>query len=106
MGDPASSVAVVVADDQPLYLDALRGVVNDAPELRLAGEATDAASALTAGLKLRPGVLVLEAAMPGPSPTEIVAALGRAGLSTRLLCLSSVAAGETVRQLLSGGVAG
>lgn len=102
----ADLVTTVAADHHPLFLSALCAAIENAPELELVGSAVDGEDALAKARALRPAVLVLEAVMPGPGPTEIAAALAAQGSPTRVLCLAAIVDGDAIRQSLAGGVAG
>jgi two-component system LytT family response regulator len=67
------SLAVLVADDEPLARQALCELVGEVPWMRLAGEAADG-EALRAGLDaLRPDLAFLDVEMPGLSGIEALA---------------------------------
>lgn len=56
---------LVIADDDPEVLSALRDLIVADDDLELVGEAVDAASAEAACASSRPDVVLLDVAMPG-----------------------------------------
>lgn len=68
---PAAPIRVFLADDHPLVLTGLRGLIAADASCELVGEATDGADALSRAIKLRPDVLVLDLWMPGLSGLDV-----------------------------------
>ncbi len=62
--EPPLTFSVVLADDHPVYLDALSRAVDAAPELSLAGTATDGAEAIDVIQRVRPDVAVPDGEVP------------------------------------------
>jgi CheY-like chemotaxis protein len=67
-GKPMKKVLIV--DDSALVRQRLCALLDEAPGLRIVGEAADAAGALAAVNRLTPDVVVLDIRMPGPSGIE------------------------------------
>jgi two-component system nitrate/nitrite response regulator NarL len=95
--------SVVVADDHPVYLDALSRAVDAAPELSLAGTATNGAEALDVIERVRPDVAVLDVEMPVHDGPAVAARLAALELPTRVLFLSAHRDGATVYDALATG---
>jgi two-component system nitrate/nitrite response regulator NarL len=95
--------SVVVADDHPVYLDALSRAVDAAEELSLAGKASDGGEAVELITRLRPDVAVLDVEMPVHSGPAVAARLAQLDVPTRVLFLSAHRDGATVYDALAAG---
>jgi len=95
---------VVVADDHPLYREAVVRAVRSRPDFELIAEAVDGREALEAIRSGSPDVAVLDVEMPGLRGVEVVEALGR-DAPTRVVLLSAHLDGDTVYQAVQGGAA-
>ncbi len=102
----ASVIRVLVADDHPLYREAVVTTIRAHPQLELVGEAADGHSALDQIERLDPDVALIDVRMPGLEGTQVAQALsGRRG-HTRVLLLSAYHDSEVVYRALAGGAAG
>ena len=63
---------VFIAEDEPLARDVLRDAVYAHPALRLAGEATDGASALAQIERIRPEIVFMDIQMPEMTGLEVL----------------------------------
>jgi two-component system nitrate/nitrite response regulator NarL len=78
-------IRVVMAEDHPIYLEGLSRAIKDQPELELVGTATNGRDALATIRELQPDVAVLDVRMPGLSGTEVLSAIMRDHLPTRVV---------------------
>ena len=99
----APAYSVVVADDHPVYLDALSRAVEASPELVLAGTAADGAQAIEVIQRVRPDVAVLDIEMPIHNGPAVAAQLVALEVPTRILFLSAHRDGATVYDALATG---
>ena len=102
-GEPPLTFSVVLADDHPVYLDALSRAVDAAPELSLAGTATNGAEAIEVIQRVRPDVAVLDVEMPMYDGPAVAARLVALEVPTRVLFLSAHRDGATVYDALATG---
>jgi two-component system, NarL family, nitrate/nitrite response regulator NarL len=96
---------VLVADDHPLYREAVVRAVRARPDFELVGEAADGRSALEAIRAGRPDVAVLDVEMPGLRGLDVIDALRRDALPTRVVLLSAHLDSAMVYEAVAGGVA-
>lgn len=95
--------SVVVVDDHPVYLTALSHAVDAAPDLTLAGTASDGLEAIELIERVRPDVAVLDVELPGRNGPAVAAALVQRQVPTRVLFLSAHRDGATVYDALATG---
>ena len=99
-------VRVVVVDDHPFYRDGLtRGLVNSG-RVEVVGEAENGRDALELINELRPDVAVVDYQMPDLTGLQVLSAIVRDGLPTRVLMLSAVVEGSIVYASVEAGAAG
>ncbi|MBB2893199.1 response regulator transcription factor [Flexivirga oryzae] len=99
-------VTVVVADDHPFFRDGVARGLNNSGRIRVVGEAGDGREALDLIRGEHPQVAVVDHQMPQLSGLEVVRAVVRDQLPTRVLLLSAFADGAVVFQALQEGAAG
>jgi two-component system, NarL family, nitrate/nitrite response regulator NarL len=102
----AGRISVVVADDHPLYRDGVVESMKDRPELEVAGEATDGRAALDAIRSLAPDVAVIDVRMPGLEGMEVLNAVRREELDTKVIFLSAFLDGEVGYKAVAAGASG
>mgnify|MGYP001210819919 FL=1 len=100
------TVRIVLADDQLLIRAGIRALVETLPGYRIEAECADGHEAIEAIRRLRPDVVLLDIAMPGPSGIEVARTIRRSDPDTRILVLSSIDRPEIVEQALDAGVNG
>jgi two-component system nitrate/nitrite response regulator NarL len=103
---PPRRVSVLVADDHPLFREGIRRAVKERPELELVGSAGDGRDALEQIRALEPRVAVLDVKLPGLDGFQILNAVSRDGIQTRVLFLSASGDSEVVYRAVQGGAAG
>ena len=99
-------IRVLLADDHPALRMGLRVLLDQAPDVKVVGEAEDGEEALALIEALVPDVAVLDCQLPVMAGPEVAAELGRRGLATRVLALSAYDSGEYVRGMLESGAVG
>jgi two-component system nitrate/nitrite response regulator NarL len=99
-------VRVLAADSHPLYRDALARAIKERPELELVGQAGDGRAALAAIGSEQPDVAVIDRALGGLNGDQILNAVGRDGLPTRVVMLAAEPEPELVYAAIANGVAG
>src|SRR6476661_4768430 len=99
----AAPISVVVADDHPLWRDAVARDLAEAG-LTVLATADDGPAAVNRTKATRPDVLVLDLNLPGMRGHEVCAALG--SLATRVLVLSASGEQQDVLEAVKAGATG
>ncbi|HMJ95501.1 MAG TPA: response regulator transcription factor [Thermoleophilaceae bacterium] len=96
----------MAADGQPLYRDAVVRAIRERPELELVGQAGDGREALAAIGAEEPDVAVLDRTLTGLSGEQVLNAVARDGLRTRVVLIAARAEPGEVYAALAEGAAG
>ena len=96
---------VVVADDHPLFREAVIRAVRERPEFEFVGEAADGRQALALIRDLAPDVALLDVKMPELDGLRVLAAVQRDELPTRVVLLSAFLDGAMAFEAVAGGAA-
>ena len=102
--DDTGRIRVLVADDHPLYREAVVRAVRARPEFELIGQAEDGREALGAIRQDAPDVAVLDVEMPSMGGVDVVRAVNRDALGTRIVLLSAHLESDTVYAAVQAGV--
>src|SRR5262245_13484792 len=103
---PPPRVRVVVADDHPLFREGIERAVRERPELELVAAAAEGREALATIRDLEPHVAVLDLRLPGLDGLQILNAVVRDGMPSRVLFLSASSDPELVYRAVQMGAAG
>lgn len=99
-------VRVLAADSHPLYRDAMSRAIKERPELELVGQAANGRAALEAIGVDKPDVALVERKLPGLTGEQILKAVSRDGLGTRVLLIASEPDPGAVYSAIANGAAG
>src|SRR3954453_19584247 len=97
---------VLIADDHPLFLFAIAHSVKLRQELELVGQARNGREAIATALETQPDLAVLDVEMPDLGGLEVLRALSREGLTTRVLFVSGNLDADVSYELIEAGAAG
>ena len=93
---PKNSISIVVADDHPVVLHGVAGVLRIQADMTILAACTDGASAVSAIRQFAPDVAVLDIAMPSVSGLDVLSSVTASGLDTKVIFLTALAI-ETTR---------
>ncbi|MHB1415378.1 MAG: response regulator, partial [Chloroflexota bacterium] len=100
------SVAVLIADSQPITREGLRSVLSDTTETRVVGEAAEGGEVLRLVDELRPRVLLLDMGLPGYTPTELIRQMKAKYPETAIIALNNREDDDLAIATLLAGSAG
>jgi DNA-binding NarL/FixJ family response regulator len=104
---PAATIDVVVADDQRLVRAGFRVILEDEPDMRVVGEASDGRLAVDVVRRTRPDVVLMDIRMPELSGLEAAERiLADPELETAVVMLTTFDSEEYVYRALRIGAAG
>src|SRR5688500_3270602 len=99
-------VRIIIADDHPLVLEGLHGLLAGEPDMDVIATAADGERALDAVRRFTPDVLILDLEMPYMGGLQCLAELRRQELPVRVLVLSAFGDAHTLRTAIENGADG
>ncbi len=99
-------ITVVVADDHPVYRAGVVRALKESGTVQVVAEAADGRAALAAIRQHEPAVALLDYRMPGLDGLDVVHAVTRDGLLTRIILLSAFDDAALVYKGLAAGASG
>ena len=87
-GSDDPGVRIYLCDDVPELRQLLRLVLEEDPDLRVVGEAGDAATGIEGIAELQPDAVVLDLSMPGMDGLEALPLIRRAAPTTKVVVFS------------------
>jgi DNA-binding NarL/FixJ family response regulator len=99
-------ISVLLVDDHSLVRRGFRRILEDEPDITVAGEAGDGLQAIKLADELRPNVIVMDCAMPGMNGLEATRQILAKHPQSLVLMLSMHPEETLVRQALEAGARG
>jgi len=99
-------ITVLLADDHMIVREGLRALLKAEGDIEVVGEAQTGREAVQLTKRLRPGVVVMDIAMPLLNGLEATRRILKAVPATRVLILSAHGDDEYIRQVVMLGAAG
>lgn len=101
-------IELVIADDQSLIRMALRTLVDEETDIRLAAEATDGEQAWELVREIKPDVALLDIRMPGLDGLQVLRRIGRDSSldATRVVMMTTFEIDSYIFEALANGAAG
>lgn len=99
-------IRVMVVDDQPVFTEMLRVVLDMQPDIEVVGMAFTGEEGTKAALELHPDVLLVDYHMPGMSGLDVIQDLKAAGESITVLVLTADTDEAIMAEAIAAGAAG
>lgn len=99
-------IRVLVADDQTLVRQGIRGLLELSKQFEVVGEASDGDQALAMILALKPQVALIDVRMPGKDGVAVVRALRQQGDQTPVILLTTFDDDAVLLEGVQAGIAG
>jgi two-component system, NarL family, invasion response regulator UvrY len=99
-------IRIVLVDDHTLVRTGLRLILQQQPDMEIAGEADDGERGLAMIKRLQPDIALVDVHMPGFSGVEVTERVRRAKLKTRIVILTMAGEAPFPRRLLDAGASG
>ena len=100
------AIRVLIVDDQALIRAGFRMILDAQPDLEVVGEAADGSTAIDAVRTLRPDVVLMDIRMPGVDGIEATRRITEAGLTSKIVILTTYDLDEYVFDALAAGASG
>lgn len=99
-------ITVVVADDHPIVRSGIVGLLDGHDDIDVLAEAADGREALTAALRLRPDVVVMDLRMPDMDGVAATTAIQELCPEVAVLVLTTFDTDEAIVRAVDAGAAG
>jgi len=99
-------IRVLVVDDQPVFTEMLRVVLDMQPDIKVVGMAFTGEEGVEAALQTKPEVMLVDYHMPGMSGLEVIQELKAAGENITVLILTADTDEANMAEAIAAGAAG
>lgn len=100
------TVTVLLADDHPIVRHGLKHLLEEAPDIKIVGEASDGLQAVQLTEKFKPNVLIVDIMMPDLNGLEVLRQVKERSPATCSIVLSMQSADVYVVEALKAGALG
>ena len=102
----SEAIRILLVDDHPVVRDGLGGIFAADAGFTVVGEAGDGGEAVRLGQQLEPDVILMDLRMPGMDGLEAIRELGRRGVTSRVLVLTTYDTDSYVLPAIEAGATG
>lgn len=97
---------VLLCDDHDLVRMSVKGVLKGQADIQVVGETSGGRAGISAALKLRPDLVLMDVSMPDVDGLEATRQITTQAAEVKVLAYSSESRRETVEQMLAAGARG
>ena len=106
MNKQPEEIGILIADDHPIFREALRKLLEAEPGFRVLGDAGDGEQTLKLARQLQPEILLLDIRMPKLSGLEVLRQLQTLLIQPRTIVLTAAVEKDQIVQALQLGARG
>jgi len=99
-------IKIMIADDHTIVRQGLARLLEDQPDLKIVGQATNGRIAIEKAQELRPDVIIMDIAMPLMNGIEAAKRIRKDLPNTKILILSMYSHEHYIHELLETGISG
>lgn len=99
-------IRILLADDHPVVREGLRGMLSAELDLTVVGEASSGPQAEALCVELSPDIVLMDLRMPGGGGVESIGRIRAAGLSCRVIVLTTYETDTDILRAVEAGAAG
>jgi DNA-binding NarL/FixJ family response regulator len=100
------SIRILIADDHTIVRQGLARLLEEQPDLKVVGEATNGNKAIEIALDLKPDIVIMDIAMPRMNGLEAAKRIRKQLPGTKILILSMYSHEHYIHDLLETGISG
>ena len=98
--------SIVVADDHPVVLHGVTGILKLHPDLEVVAACSDGAAAAQAIRNFAPDLAVLDLGMPGLNGLDVLSGIAANGYATKVVFLTASVTDDQIASAIAGGAKG
>jgi two-component system, NarL family, nitrate/nitrite response regulator NarL len=106
MNKRRQKVLLLIADDQPVFLQGLAEVFKSHPDIKIVAQCRDGAAAMQAIRELSPSIALIDIFMPRLDGLDVLAAVNSEQLQTQIIFLTSAVTDKQMSEAISRGAKG
>lgn len=106
MPSPPKKIAILLADDHPIFRQGVRLLLEIEPDIRVVGEAGNGREAIEKARELSPDILLMDISMPDLNGIETTRHITRTCPATRVVALSVHSSGQFIKDMFKAGARG
>jgi two-component system response regulator NreC len=100
------SIRILIADDHGVIRAGLRALLEDVPDMKVVGEASDGGEAIAKTVELKPDIVLMDLSMPNISGIEATRQLSQGEPNVRILILTVHEDEGLLKEVIRAGAAG
>ncbi|MBN1699202.1 MAG: response regulator transcription factor [Spirochaetales bacterium] len=100
------AISLLLSDDHKIMRDGLKSLVEQLPDIEIAGEAVDGIETIELARSLKPDIVIMDVTMPGLNGIEATRKILEENDGIRIIALSMHSNSRFITEMLSAGASG